>query len=79
MRSPPLFTNFSITLNLEEEIERLQEDELYNPTFTYSEIGSDLEDAQKRLAEKIADTSPLGVLLEKKRKELRIRIDLLLG
>jgi uncharacterized protein (TIGR02421 family) len=64
-------------LNLEEEIERLQEDELYNPTFTYSEIGSDLEDAQKRLSEKIADESPLGILLEKKRKELLIRIDLL--
>ncbi len=36
-------------LNLEEETKRLKEDELYNPTFTYSEIGSDLDDAQRRL------------------------------
>jgi alpha-L-glutamate ligase-like protein/uncharacterized protein (TIGR02421 family) len=64
-------------LNLEEEIERLREDELYNPTFTYSEIGADLDDAAKRLQDKITDDSPLGALLEKKRKELLKRITLL--
>lgn len=64
-------------LNIEEELARLKEDTLYNPTFTYSDIGADLDDAAKRLAEKINDDSPLGTLLEKKRKELRKRIDLL--
>mgnify|MGYP003993157167 FL=1 len=64
-------------LNLEEEMERLLEDELYNPTFTYSEIGSDLDDAKERLHEKITDDSALGTLLEKKRKELLKRITLL--
>lgn len=63
-------------LNLEEEMERLQEDELYNPTFTYSEIGADLDASTDRLREKITDDSPLGILLEKKRKELLLRIDL---
>lgn len=64
-------------LNLEEELERLHQDALYNPTFTYSEISTDLEDAAKRIEKAIRDSSPLGVLLEKKRKELLKRIALL--
>ena len=64
-------------LNLEEETMRLKEDDLYNPTFIYSEIGSDLSDAEKRLQETIKDESPLGIILEKKRQELQKRIVLL--
>lgn len=64
-------------LNLKEETERMQEDELYNPIFTYSAIDADIEEAQKRLRDRIEDESPLGILLEKKRQELLKRIDLL--
>ncbi|MDP7069467.1 MAG: DUF1704 domain-containing protein, partial [Candidatus Peribacteraceae bacterium] len=64
-------------LNLEEEMERLKEDELYNPTFVYSEIKANVEEAEKKLSVKITDTSPLGKLLEKKRIELQRRIALL--
>ncbi len=64
-------------LNLEEEQLRLQADALYNPTFVYSEIETNLDETRKKLDEPIKDDSPLGILLEKKRKELITRIDLL--
>lgn len=64
-------------LNLEEETQRMREDELYNPTFTYSEITTDLNDAEKKLGEQIHTETPLGALLEKKRQELLLRIQLL--
>lgn len=64
-------------LNLEEETARLQQDELYNPTFTYSEITEDLDEAARRLANPIEGETALAILLEKKRKELLRRITLL--
>ncbi len=64
-------------INLDEEMDRLKEDALYNPTFLYSEMGSSLEDAKKRIKDTVKDDSSLGVLLEKKRKELVNRITLL--
>jgi alpha-L-glutamate ligase-like protein/uncharacterized protein (TIGR02421 family) len=64
-------------INLDEEIVRLKEDALYNPTFLYSEMGSSLEDAKKRIKDTVKDESSLGILLEKKRKELVNRITLL--
>lgn len=64
-------------INLDTEIGRLREDPLYNPTFLYSEIGTSLDDAKKRLSEVVKNDSPLGILLEKKRKELLARIVLL--
>lgn len=64
-------------LNLQEELKQLEEDELYNPTFVYSEIQANLEEYKRKLHKPIDDTSPLGILLEKKRKELSTRIDLL--
>ena len=64
-------------LNLEEELRRLNEDELYNPVFTYSEITTDLNEAEKKLQEVIDADSPLAILLEKKRTELIDRIALL--
>ncbi len=64
-------------LNLIEELKRLQSDELYNPIFVYPTIDADLDEVRKRLREKIEDESPLGMLLEKKRKELLLRRELL--
>jgi len=64
-------------INLDEETKRLKEDALYNPTFLYAEIDSGLDEAKKRLSETVKDESALGVLLEKKRKELLLRVALL--
>ncbi len=64
-------------INLAEERMRLKEDLRYNPTFIYPEIELDLDDAEKRLMQKVQDDSALGKLLEKKRKELLKRIVLL--
>ena len=63
--------------NLEEEKQRLEEDKKYNPVFTYRELELDLSDAAERLSQEVQDESPLGLLLEKKRKELLMRIELL--
>jgi len=64
-------------INLNEERERILEDKKYNPTFIYSEPSIDLEEAEKKLTQPIDDNSPLGILLEKKRKELLKRIALI--
>ncbi len=64
-------------LNLEEEMDRLRGDPLYNPVFLYRAMGTDIGDAEKRLQEVVRDESPLGILLEKKRKELLARLALL--
>lgn len=62
--------------NITEELERLKEDCQYNPVFYYPEL-PDIADAVKRLKEPIEDESVMGFLLEKKRKELLKRIELL--
>jgi len=62
-------------INLAEERVRLAEDKWYQPLFQYREL--DLDDARRRLEEPVRDESPLGILLEKKRQELRLRLDLL--
>lgn len=64
-------------VNLDEERERLQEDMLYNPLFSYPALEFDPEEVRERLSNAVQDDSPLGVLLEKKRQELLLRIDLL--
>jgi len=64
-------------VNLQEERQRLMEDRAYNPSFYYPELSIDINDAQKRLEQTIDDDSSLGILLEKKRKELLTRIELL--
>lgn len=64
-------------LNLDEERVRLEQDKKYNPVFSYSEVSTDLDEAERRLQEPVRDDSALGQLLEKKRKELLVRIELL--
>lgn len=64
-------------INLGEEMERMQADPLYNPTFSYPEVPLELPDIEKKLDERIEDDSPLGKLLNKKRIELIQRINLL--
>jgi alpha-L-glutamate ligase-like protein/uncharacterized protein (TIGR02421 family) len=63
-------------INLAEERKRLREDVRYNPVFSYPPLPN-IADIRERLAEPLLDTSPLGVLLEKKRKEHTQRILLL--
>ncbi len=63
--------------NLEEERVRLEQDKNYNPLFHYREPDIPLDDAEKKLEKSIQDTSPMGILLEKKRQELLTRIELL--
>lgn len=64
-------------VNLAQERERAAEDPKYNPLFQYADLEEQLSEAQKRLEQPIKDDSPLGILLEKKRDELRKRITLL--
>jgi uncharacterized protein (TIGR02421 family) len=64
-------------INLESEKRRIQEDPRYNPLFTYPELSINTEEIMQKLSKKLSDTSPLGILLEKKRRELRTRIKLM--
>lgn len=64
-------------VNLDEERSRAEKDPLYNPVFQYREVDVDLNEATKRLSEAVKDESPMGHLLEKKRQELLLRIELL--
>ncbi|PIQ76112.1 hypothetical protein COU78_05945 [Candidatus Peregrinibacteria bacterium CG10_big_fil_rev_8_21_14_0_10_49_24] len=64
-------------VNLEEERARLVQDKRYNPMFQYREPEIDLDEAERKLQNRIEDSSGLGILLEKKRQELLIRIELL--
>jgi alpha-L-glutamate ligase-like protein/uncharacterized protein (TIGR02421 family) len=63
-------------VNLAEERARLAEDKRYNPIFQYAPLPA-MTEIRERLAEPVLDTSPLGTLLEKKRRELSDRITLL--
>lgn len=64
-------------LNLQQERTRLLDDRQYNPTFLYPEISVDFQEAQQQLRNLPLDHSPLGILLEKKRRELLARLALL--
>ncbi|MBU0767339.1 DUF1704 domain-containing protein [Patescibacteria group bacterium] len=72
-----LLIKFLKPVNLQEERERIKENRQYNPNFYYPELKLSLEEVQKKLTEPIQDDSALGQLLEKKRKELLMRIELL--
>jgi len=63
--------------NLFEERRRLERDPLYNPVFSYPELPAGSADLRVRLSSVVEDDSPMGLLLEKKRKELIQRLDLL--
>ncbi len=64
-------------LNLREERQRITEDPLYSPMFTYAALAFDPADVEKRLWALVIDESPLGLLLKKKRLELVMRLELL--
>tara|TARA_Y100000031_G_scaffold157179_1_gene217255 strand:- start:9284 stop:11659 length:2376 start_codon:yes stop_codon:yes gene_type:complete len=64
-------------INLSEERQRLIEDVRYNPTFIYPEVALDLNEIENKLSSPLQYSSPLGELLEKKRRELLQRIKLL--
>lgn len=66
-------------INLQEEMQRLREDSLYNAVFSYGEIPVDFEDIKERLREPVQGDTPLAQLLEKKRVELQRRLSLLQG
>lgn len=63
--------------NLEEERRRLEGDISANPHFTYADLEFDAGDFLDRLQYLEGDDSPLGVLLTKKRDELKVKIRLL--
>jgi uncharacterized protein (TIGR02421 family) len=63
--------------NLAAERERLAADRRYSPLFTYRVIEGDMAEIRRRLKDPVRDDSALGQLLEKKRRELRRRLDLL--
>lgn len=64
-------------VNLAGELGRLQRDHLYNPVFIYPKSELDLEELRNRLSEPISNDAPIALLLEKKRKELLLRLDML--
>lgn len=64
-------------VNLGEERARLEQDKRYNPMFQYREPEIDLEEAERKLRHRIEGNSDLEILLEKKRQELLIRIELI--
>ncbi|OGJ56443.1 hypothetical protein A3D88_03635 [Candidatus Peribacteria bacterium RIFCSPHIGHO2_02_FULL_52_16] len=64
-------------VNLSEERVKLRAHHNYNPTFTYRELPEDVREMEQRLSAVSPEDSPLGVLQEKKRRELLMRISLL--
>lgn len=63
-------------INLPEEINRCLDDTAYNPVFSYAPLPN-LEDIKTRLQQQVINTSPMGILLSKKRTELLLRIKVL--
>jgi uncharacterized protein (TIGR02421 family) len=64
-------------LNLEEELMRLHVDTHYNPVFLQRETTLNFDQMEAEIQGIETDTSPLGILLMKKRKELLQKITLL--
>lgn len=63
--------------NMAEERERALGDSDYNPSFHYRDLPEDLKDIEDRLESLALDDSPLGILFERKRRELLMRIALM--
>ncbi len=63
--------------NLREERARALADARYNPIFQYRAMDTDIAELRQRLNEMKSDTSPLGTLLERKRRELLKKLDVL--
>jgi alpha-L-glutamate ligase-like protein/uncharacterized protein (TIGR02421 family) len=72
-----LLLKFLKPINLREERMRIRKDEKYNPVFMYKELPDDIDETEDRLEKLEIDDSPLGILFEKKRRELITRIGLL--
>jgi alpha-L-glutamate ligase-like protein/uncharacterized protein (TIGR02421 family) len=72
-----LLLKFLKPINLHEERVRLRKEKRYNPIFLYPEFPKSVYEDEERLQEIALDGSPLGILLEKKRRELLMRITLL--
>jgi alpha-L-glutamate ligase-like protein/uncharacterized protein (TIGR02421 family) len=64
-------------INYEEERRQLESDTLYNPTFQYAKPAANLDEVERKIEKPIIDTSPMGILLEKKRQELLTRVALI--
>ncbi|MEQ1849116.1 MAG: tyrosine/phenylalanine carboxypeptidase domain-containing protein [Candidatus Peribacteraceae bacterium] len=63
--------------NLRDELVKIRRDASYEPLFQQRTIDIDLQEAERMLQEIETDLSPLGVLLEAKKRELLCRIELL--
>lgn len=60
-----------------EHRKRAESDRMYEPMFTYHLLSFDAKEMRSRLTELKTDDSPLGTLVEKKRRELLHRLTLL--
>jgi alpha-L-glutamate ligase-like protein/uncharacterized protein (TIGR02421 family) len=63
--------------NLEEERHALERDVHHNPLFQFPKIGRDFAEVESKLQEVSPEDSPLGLLLQKKRRELLLRLQIL--
>jgi len=72
-----LFIKYLKPSNLVEERARVSADRKYNPVFQYGELRFDAEEIEKKLYSAIEDRTPLGILLEKKRRHLLLILRLL--
>lgn len=64
-------------LNLAEERAAAERDARYEPQFTYPPLAEDIDDLERKLLSLSPDESPLGTLLDRKRRDLLLRISLL--
>ncbi|MEK6861169.1 MAG: tyrosine/phenylalanine carboxypeptidase domain-containing protein [Nanoarchaeota archaeon] len=64
-------------VNFEEEKKKMMKDRFYNPQFKYSEIISNLLEAEKRLKKLKPDNSVFGRLLKQKIEEFTTQINLI--
>lgn len=64
-------------VNLREEIERLKHDSSYNPVFLMPAPSFDIVEAEESLQKINTDSSPLGILLTKKKRELLLRLEMI--
>jgi len=63
-------------INLEEEKKKFFQDFSYNPQFVYPDLQYDPSDLKKELSGIIFDDTPLGILFQRKSREIQKKIDL---
>ncbi|MBI3332366.1 DUF1704 domain-containing protein [Candidatus Peregrinibacteria bacterium] len=62
--------------NLQEERQKATSDRAYNPVFSFPPLPENIDELEQRLSGLVPDDTPLGILFQKKRRELLTRISL---